>query len=150
MTLNQRIDKEYIEAYKARDAVRLGVLRLLKTSIKNRLVALKRPGGVLSEEELLDVIIKEAKQRQDSIEQYASAGRQDLADKESTELTILETYLPKALTDDELDKLVADAIHALNAKCPKDMGQVMKHVMGQYHGRVDGKKLSELVKKSLG
>ena len=95
MSLFEQIEKEYIQAYKAKDAVRLTVLRLLKTAVKNRLVDLRRPGGSLSDEEMLDVIIKEGKQRQDSIEQYRAANRADLADKEAAELKILQNICPR-------------------------------------------------------
>ena len=98
MSLFETIEKDYVQAYKAKDAVRLTVLRLLKTAVKNRLVDLCRPGGTLDDAEMLDLIIKEGKQRQDSIEQYTSAGRQDLADKEAAELAVIQSYLPKALT----------------------------------------------------
>ena len=81
MSLFEQIEKDYIQAYKAKDSVRLTVLRLLKTAVKNKLVDLCRPGGTLDDGEMMDLIIKEGKQRQDSIEQYTAAGRSDLADK---------------------------------------------------------------------
>ena len=104
-TLFEQIDVDYIKAYKAKDSVRLTVLRLLKTAVKNRLVELKRPGGSLADEEMLDIIIKEGKQRQDSIDQFTAAGRTDLADKEAAELVILKEYLPKPLSAEELAAL---------------------------------------------
>ena len=105
MSLFETIEKDYVQAYKAKDAVRLTVLRLLKTAVKNRLVDLCRPGGTLDDAEMLDLIIKEGKQRQDSIEQYTTAGRQDLADKEAAELAVIQSYLPKPLTEEELTAL---------------------------------------------
>ena len=149
MSLLERIEKEYIEAYKAKDTLRLGVLRLLKTSVKNKLVELKRPGGSLSDAEMLDVIIKEGKQRQDSIEQFKAAHRPDLADKESAELSILQDYLPKALSAEELDAVIAATISELKATSPRDMGRVIAAIMAAHKGQVDGKALSEAVKARL-
>ena len=149
MSLSEQIEKEYIQAYKAKDAMRLTVLRLLKTAVKNKLVDLRRPGGSLSDEEMLDVIIKEGKQRQDSIEQYTAAKRADLAEKEAAELRILQEYLPKALSPEELTEIIETTVTELQAATPKDMGRVISAVMGSYKGRVDGKALSEAVKKRL-
>ncbi|WP_417292270.1 GatB/YqeY domain-containing protein [Desulfovibrio porci] len=149
MSLFEQIEKEYIQAYKAKDAVRLTVLRLLKTAVKNRLVDLRRPGGSLSDEEMLDVIIKEGKQRQDSIEQYRAANRADLANKEAAELKILQEYLPKALSPEELTAVIETTVAELQAAGPKDMGRVISAIMGSYKGRVDGKALSEAVKQRL-
>lgn len=149
MSLFEQIEKEYIQAYKAKDAVRLTVLRLLKTAVKNRLVDLRRPGGSLSDEEMLDVIIKEGKQRQDSIEQYRAANRADLADKEAAELKILQEYLPRALSPEELTALVETTVSELRAASPKDMGRVISAIMGSHKGRVDGKVLSDAVRKRL-
>ena len=149
MSLFERIEKEYIEAYKAKDTLRLGVLRLLKTSVKNKLVELKRPGGSLSDAEMLDVIIKEGKQRQDSIEQFKAANRPDLADKEAAELSILQDYLPKALSAEELDAVIAATISELKATSPRDMGRVIAAIMAAHKGQVDGKALSEAVKARL-
>ena len=149
MSLFERIEKEYIEAYKAKDTLRLGVLRLLKTSVKNKLVELKRPGGSLSDAEMLDVIIKEGKQRQDSIEQFKAANRPDLADKETAELSILQDYLPKALSAEELDAVIAATISELKATSPRDMGRVIAAIMAAHKGQVDGKALSEAVKARL-
>lgn len=149
MSLSEQIEKEYIQAYKAKDSVRLAVLRLLKTAAKNRLVEFKRPGGALSDAEMLDVIIKEGKQRQDSIEQYTAANRADLADKEAAELKILQEYLPKALSREELAEIIETTITELQAAAPKDMGRVISAIMAAHKGRVDGKILSEAVKKRL-
>ncbi|MDR2055987.1 MAG: GatB/YqeY domain-containing protein [Desulfovibrio sp.] len=149
MTLIEQIEKEYVSAYKSRDAVRLTVLRLLKTAVKNRLVALCRPGGTLSDDEMLDVIIKEAKQRQDSIEQYTAAGRLDLAEKEQAELTVLGEYLPTPLTPGEIAALVEAAVHELSACSPRDAGRIISTLMARHKGRIDGKTLAETVKARL-
>ncbi len=148
-TLFEQIDVDYIKAYKAKDSVRLTVLRLLKTAVKNRLVELKRPGGSLADEEMLDIIIKEGKQRQDSIDQFTAANRTDLADKEAAELVILKEYLPKPLSAEELAALIDATVAEVGATSPKEMGKVISAIMAGHKGRVDGKALSEAVKKRL-
>ena len=146
MSLFETIEKDYVQAYKAKDAVRLTVLRLLKTAVKNRLVDLCRPGGTLDDAEMLDLIIKEGKQRQDSIEQYTTAGRQDLADKEAAELAVIQSYLPKPLTEEELTALIDATIAEVGATSPREMGKVISAIMAGHKGRVDGKALSAAVK----
>ncbi len=149
MSLFEQIDKDYIQAYKAKDAVRLGVLRLLKTAVKNKLVDLCRPGGTLDDGEMMDLIIKESKQRQDSIEQYRAANRNDLADKEAAELVVLQDYLPKPLSEEELTAVIDAAIAETGASSPRDMGKVISAVMAAHKGRVDGKVLSAAAKARL-
>ncbi len=149
MTLSEQIDKDYITAYKAKEQLKLDVLRLLKTAAKNLLVELKRSNGALDDAEMMDVILRQAKQRQDSIVQFNDAGRPDLAEKEAAELEILQAYLPAALTPEELSAAIDAAIEATGAKQPSDMGKVMNAIMAQYKGRVDGKVLSSTVKERL-
>ena len=146
MSLTTRIEQDYIAAYKAKDALRLGVLRLLKTAAKNLQVELMRP---VTDEELATVIQKQAKQRQDSIEQYTSAGRQDLADKEAAELAVIQSYLPKPLTEEELTALIDATIAEVGATSPREMGKVISAIMATHKGRVDGKALSAAVKARL-
>lgn len=149
MTLNERIEADYLAAYKAHETDKVGVLRLLKAAIKNHLVELKRPGGSLDDSEMLEVILKQAKQRTDSIEQYTNAGRKDLADKEAAELEILKSWLPKALTRKELEQVIKDIVSTVNATCPKDMGKVMKELTSKYTGQIDNKEASKLVREML-
>ena len=149
MTLSERIEKDYISAYKAKEQAKLNVLRLLKTAAKNLLVELKRNHEMLDDTEMLDVILRQAKQRQDSILQFTDAGRQDLANKEATELAILQEYLPKALSQEELKEVISQAIEETHAQSPKDMGKVMNYIMATYKGRVDGKSLSDTIRKRL-
>ena len=149
MSLTEQIDKDYVEAYKAKDALRVSVLRMVKTAAKNRLVELRRPGGTLDDDEMLDVFIKEAKQRQDSIEQYTTAGRPDLAEKEAQELAILTPYLPKKLSPEELDAAVNAAVDDLGATGPRDMGRVISAITTAFKGRADGKEVAAAVKKRL-
>ena len=149
MTLYERLDKEYITAYKAHETEKVGVLRLLKSAVKNKLVDLKRPGGVLSDEEMLEVILKQAKQRTDSIEQYTAANRKDLADKEAAELKILEEWLPAKLSTTQLEEAIRTTIGKIGASSMKDMGKVMREVLSAYPGQVDGKEVYEKVKEIL-
>ena len=149
MSLGSRIEQDYITAYKAKDSLRLSVLRLVKTAAKNMLVQLKRPGGELSDAELCAVLVKQAKQRQDSIEQFRAASRRDLADKEEAELRILQEYLPKPLSPEELDAAISAAIAETGASSPRDMGRVMQKLTTEHAGRVDGKSLSGLVRARL-
>lgn len=149
MSLYQQIEKDYITAYKAKESVRVSVLRMLKTSVKRRLVDTSRPGQELGDDEMLDVIIKEAKQRRDSITEYNKANRPDLAEKEEAELVILEAYLPKALSDEELAQAIEEQVARVGAKGPSDMGKVMGPLMKALKGRVDGGKLSQAVKARL-
>lgn len=149
MTLNEQIEKDYIAAYKEKNQLKLAVLRLLKSAAKNRLVELCKTHGTLDDNEFMDVIIRQAKQRQDSIEQYIQAKRPDLADREKAELEILQAYLPQKLSQAELEKAIDDTIRQTGASTPRDMGRVMKYMMEKYRGAVDGKLLSETVKSRL-
>ena len=149
MSLSQQIEKDYITAYKAKDTLRVSVLRMLKTSLKRRLVDTSRPDAQLDDEETMDIIIKEAKQRRDSIAEYNKAGRPDLAEKEQAELAILEDYLPKALTDEELAQAIEEMVAKVGASKPSDMGKVMGPLMKTLKGRVDGGRLSSAVKARL-
>ncbi len=149
MTLNERIEKDYIAAYKAKEQLKLDVLRLLKTAAKNLLVELKNSGGTLDDAQMMDVLLRQAKQRQDSIVQFTEAGRPDLAQKEADELAILQEYLPQPLSPEELVAAIDKAIADTGAKDPKEMGKVMNAIMADYKGRVDGKSLSATVRERL-
>ncbi len=146
MNLGEKIESDYIAAYKGKNAIQLSVLRLLKTAAKNLQVELRRPPD---EGELMDLVIKQCKQRQDSIEQFTAAGRLDLADKESAEMAVLRAYLPEPLEGEALKEAAESAIAELNAASPKDMGRVIQHLMAAYKGRVDGKAVSAVVKECL-
>lgn len=147
MSLKVQIMDELKEAMKSKDQVKLSTLRLLNSQIKNKEIDL-RPNPI-SEEDIVAVIKKSVKQRQDSIEQYQNANRQDLADVEIAELKILETYLPKMMSEDQVNVLVLEAIKETGATEAKDMGKVMKAVMAKTNGQADNKVVSELVKKNL-
>lgn len=149
MTLAERLSQDYVAAYKAKDATVLSVLRLLKTAITNRQVELKQPGKTLSDEEISTLIARQAKQRKDSIEQYRNAGRNDLAENEARELEILEHYLPKPLSPEELDAAISTAIQETGVKDPREMGKVIGAIMARFKGRVDGKEVSARIREKL-
>ncbi len=147
MSLSKQIDKDYIEAYKAKATVKVAVLRHLKTAIKNRMVEDKSQD--LSDEIVLDLIAKQVKQRKDSFDQYSKAGRDDLARVEADELAALEVYLPKPLSDEELSAAIDKAIADVGAASMADMGKVMQTLLGAHQGQIDGKKASGLVRAKL-
>lgn len=147
MSLKTKIMDELKEAMKSKDQVKLSTLRFLNSQIKNKEIDL-RPNAI-SEEDIVSVIKKSVKQRLDSIEQYKSANRQDLADIEIAELKILESYLPQMMSTDQVKALVLEAIKETGATDAKDMGKVMKVVMGKTSGQADNKLVSELVKQNL-
>jgi len=135
------------DAMKVHDATKLSTLRMLKAALMNREVEKRR---TLDDAESLQVVSALVKQRKDSIEQFVSGGRQDLADKEAREIAILETYLPPAIDPAVLQAAVHAAIAETAATSPKDMGRVMKAVLARLSGQtVDGKVVSELVRSSL-
>ncbi|WP_027183386.1 GatB/YqeY domain-containing protein [Desulfovibrio inopinatus] len=146
MNLLNQIEKDFITAYKAKDEVVVAVLRMVKTAAKNKHVELGRP---LSDDETLDLLAKQAKQRQESIEQFSKAGRATLAEQEERELTVLQRYLPEPLSPEALQAAVEDAVAETGASSMKDMGRVISTVMAKYKGRVDGKDVSALVKARL-
>jgi uncharacterized protein YqeY len=146
MLLKESINKQLKEAMKAKDAPRLSCLRLIIAAFKNQQIE-KR--DELDDADCIKVLSKLAKQRSESIEMYKNAGRTELADKESAELDIIKSFLPKALSDDELVTLIDETIKEVQAAGPKDMGKVMKGIGLKVAGRADGKKVSEAVKASL-
>lgn len=146
MNLQARIESDSLVAMKARDALVLGVLRMLKAAAKTRQVELRRP---LTDEEFFDVLAKQVKQRRESIDLFAKANRADLVEKEERELAVLSAYLPAPLTDDELAAAVNAAVAELAASTMKDMGKVVQSVLAAHKGRVDGKRVSDAVKARL-
>ncbi len=146
MSLLSKIEKDYIQAYKAKDTVKVAVLRHLKTAIKNRMVEL---GKELTDDDVLELVSKQVKQRRDSVDQYEKAGRNDLADVEKAELVALDDYMPKQLSEEELAAAVEKAVADTGAQGMKDMGTVMKALMQAHKGQFDGGKASALVKARL-
>lgn len=148
MTLNEQVNHDITAAMKAREQARLSALRMLKAAIMNKGV---EKGRDLDDAEVLAVVASLVKQRRDSIEQFTSAGRQDLVDKESGDLRVLQAYLPPSATPDEIDAAVVAAITETGATTPKDMGKVMKAVMPKLAGKAaDGKAVNEAVRRKLG
>ena len=149
MTLQQRVDSELKEAMRAKDATKLNVLRMLKSALKYAAIAKSDAEAELSDAEAVQVIRKQAKQRQDSIESFEKGGRAELAEKEKEELAILNTYLPQGMSPDELAKVVRETIAELGATSKAQMGAVMKALQAKVGGRADGKTLSSEVQKQL-
>ena len=149
MTLSQRIDSDLKEAMRAKDATKLSVLRMLKSALKYGAIAKSRAEAELSDAEAAQVIRKQVKQRQDSIESFEKGGRMELAEKEREELSILNAYLPQAMSADDVAKLVRETIAEIGATSKSQMGAVMKALQAKVAGRVDGKTLSAEVQKQL-
>jgi uncharacterized protein YqeY len=148
MTLMEQVNKAITEAMKARDQGRLVPLRMLKTALTNREV---ERGQALTPAEELQVLGSLVKQRRDSIEQFVRGGRQDLADKEAAEIVVLQAYLPPALGEEELVRLVREVLAETGATSVKDLGRVMKAVMARVPaGAADGKVVNEIVRRQLG
>jgi uncharacterized protein YqeY len=148
-SLDEAINSDMKVAMRERDKVALNTLRALKTAITNASIQKSGAGTELEESEIVSIIRKQIKQRQDSIDQFEKAGRTELASNEKLEISILEKYLPAAMSDDEIIAAVESAISESGAESKKDMGKVMKLLQQNTGGRADGKKLSQEVMKRL-
>lgn len=147
MGLKEQIISDLTAAMKAKDADRLGTLRMVKANLMNRQID---KGAELTDEEVAKALQSLVKQRRDSIEQYENAGRSELAAKEATEIAVIEVYLPKAATDEEIAAAVEAAVAETGASSMKEMGTVMKAALANLAGKtVDGKAVSEAVKARL-
>src|SRR5213595_1471160 len=149
MSLQKRIDEDLKDAMRAKDAARLSVLRLLKAALKNATIEKVGADGELNDPDAVAVIRKQVKQRQDSIESFEKGGRADLAEKEKEELSILNGYLPQAMSAGEVAKVVRETITEAGATSRTQMGAVMKALQAKVAGRVDGKALSAEVQRQL-
>ena len=149
MSIQERIDSDLKEAMRAKDTTKLAVLRMLKSALKYAAIAKPGAEAELSDAEAAQVIRKQVKQRQDSIESFEKGGRAELAQKEQKELSILNGYLPQAMKPDEVEQTVRDAIAEVGATSKAQMGAVMKAVQAKVAGRVDGKTLSQEVSRQL-
>lgn len=149
MTIIQRVDSDLKEAMRAREATKLGVLRMLKSALKYAAIAKSDAEAELNDAEAAQVIRKQVKQRQDSIESFEKGGRAELAEKEREELSILNAYLPQAMGSEEVSKVVRETISEIGATSKAQMGAVMKALQAKVAGRVDGKTLSAEVQKQL-
>ena len=147
MRLKDQIVADMTAAMKAKDAARTSTLRMLKAAIVNREI---EKGGGLDDEETSKLFRSQVKQRRDSVEQYQKAGRQELVEKETAEIAVIESYLPQAASLEEIEQAVAGAIAATGATSIKEMGAVMKAAMVLLAGKnPDGRVVSETVKKKL-
>ena len=148
MSLKERIVKDMTAAMKSKEAARLSTLRMVKAAVMNREI---EKGEPLTDEELMKSLQTLVKQRRDSVEQYEKAGRAELADKERAEIAVIEEYLPRAATREEIESAVAEAIAETGASSMKEMGAVMKAAQARLAGRsADGRVVSEMVKSRLG
>ncbi len=159
--LIEQINNNLKEAMKAKNAEETSVLRMLIAAMRNKEIALRDKGvAELTEEQALEVVSSEIKKRRDSVEAYVAGGRQELADKESAEIKILEKYLPEQMSDEELEKIILEIVETHrnasiqtetpgNAPVQKDFGRVMGRVMAKVKGKADGAKVGEMVKKLL-
>ena len=147
MTLEEKIDADMKEAMKARAEIRLSTIRMLRAAIKN--LAIEKKAEKLEDKDVMGIIARQVKQHKDSIEGFTKGNRQDLVDKEAAELKILESYMPKMMSADELKVIVKSAIAAVDAKGRADMGKVMKAAMEEAKGAADGKMLSQMVSEEL-
>jgi len=149
MSLSERLQKDLVEAMKARETTRLSVVRLIKSAIQNKEIELGEPLSTEQDVQLLQTMVK---QRNESIATFEKADRQDLADKEKEELTIVRTYLPEQISLDEVDRVVVAVVDELQASSSKDMGNVMKETMvrlKQTGKAIDGKVVNQVVRSKL-
>jgi uncharacterized protein len=150
MGISEQIQTDMVAAMRSRDELRLSTLRMVKAAIKNKEVDKRAP---LDDKEVQQILSTLIKQRRDSIEAFTKGGRQELADKEAAEIKLIEDYLPKAMGDEQIAEAVKATIAEMGSPTMKDMGTVMKNVMAKLQAtgaRVEGKTVSELVKKHLG
>lgn len=152
MSLKQQIQKEFIEAFKAKDELRSSTLKMLQSEIKNAEILQKGKGGVgdLSDGEVLQVISREARKRKESADIFEREGRAEMAEKEKRELAVLSAYLPEQMSEEEIRKIVKEAIAQTGAASVKDIGKVMGVANAQIKGRAEGGAVSQIVKELLG
>lgn len=146
MSLNEKLMADLKESMKNKDTIKKSVVTMVRAAIKQREVDERI---TLTEDDILDIIAKQQKQRKDALAEFEKAGREDLIDQTKQEIEILASYLPQQLTDEELENIVSDAIKAVNAQSMKDMGKIMGKVNEVAKGRADGKRINEMVKKLL-
>jgi uncharacterized protein len=146
MSLKERIVKDMTAAMKSKEAARLSTLRMVKAALQNREI---EKGEPLTDEELTKLFQSLVKQRRDSVEQYEKAARAELADKERAEIAVIEEYLPKAASREEIERAVTEAIAETGASSMKEMGAVMKAAQAKLGGSADGRAVSEIVRAKL-
>lgn len=146
MQVSEKLSDDYKEALKAGDKGRVSILRMIKAAVKNKEI---EKGSSLSDDEIYAILRSFVKRAGESIEQFSKAGRTDLAEKEKEELSIMQGYLPRQLSEEEIRKLVKEVISETGASGMKDMGKVMKAVMAKTKGQADGKLVNTIVKETL-
>ena len=147
MTLPEKIQSDMQDAMRSKDALRLGVLRMMKTAVKNKEVEKMK---ALEEGEVFAVLNSLVKQRKDSVDQFRKGGREDLATKEESEIKVIELYLPAAASEEDIQRAIAEAIQETGASSMKDMGKVMKATQARLAGKTaDGSRVSQMVKEKL-
>ncbi|RKY48727.1 MAG: GatB/YqeY domain-containing protein [Candidatus Neomarinimicrobiota bacterium] len=146
MTLKERLQKELVEAMRARDTLKVDVIRLLRNSIRQKEIELKKE---LSDDDVIKILSNAAKQRRESIKAYEAGKREDLVEREKRELDIIESYLPEKLSQEELIKIVEDVIKEVGASSLRDLGKVMPKVMAKVKGRADGSEVQAIVRSKL-
>lgn len=147
MSLTQRLEQDMKTALKNKDKTKLGVIRMIRSSIKNAEIERGRP---LEEGEVLEVVARELKQRKESLLEFEKAGRSELAEKVKAEIAVVESYLPAPLSEEELRELARQVIAEVGASAPADMGKVMKEIIPRVKGRAGGKEVSRIVRGLLG
>jgi uncharacterized protein YqeY len=150
MSLKENIMADLKEAMKAKNSDKTMVLRSLKAKILEKEISERKAGeSLLSDEQIIDVLLKAAKQRKESIDQFTQGDRHDLAEKEKMELSIIENYLPKMMSEEEVQIEVKKQIEHMGASSMADMGKVMGSLMGQLKGKAEGSTISKVVKEEL-
>jgi len=151
MNIQDKIISDIKEAMKAKEQDKLRVLRSLKAKLMEKEISERKGGEAkLSDDQAVEVLMKAAKQRKESIEQFEDGGRNDLAENEKKELKIIEAYLPEMMSEEEVREVVKEKIEQLGASGMQDMGKVMGPLMGQLKGKADGSLVSKVVKEELG
>ncbi|WP_448517704.1 GatB/YqeY domain-containing protein [Pseudothermotoga sp.] len=146
MDLKAKLNQDLKEALKAKDEVKLRTVRMLLAAIKNFEVEKMGPA---TDEEIFQIMSKEIKKRQEAIEMYEKGGRQDLAQAEKQEIEVIQSYMPKQLSEEEIREIARKVISEMNLKSPKDVGTAMKAIMPQVKGRADGKLVNKIVSELL-
>ncbi|OBZ08178.1 MULTISPECIES: GatB/YqeY domain-containing protein [Bacillales] len=146
MNLSERLTDDMKQAMKNQDKFKLSVIRMMRASVKNLEIDLKRP---LDDKEVLDILSREIKQRKDSLQEFKKAGRDDLVAGLEVEIEIISQYLPEQLTEEEIQEIVTQTIHELGASSKADMGKVMSALLPKTKGRADGKLVNQLVQQHL-
>lgn len=148
MDILKKINDDLVVSMKSKDDLRTTTLRMIKSAVKNAEIA-KRGKGDLTEEDIMGVLSTMVKQRKDSAEQYEKANRADLAEKENKEISIIQEYLPKQLTTEELDEIIKATIQETGVTGMKEMGKLMKELMPKVKGKADGKLVNQRIKELL-